>query len=92
MNPGFISLIGIMFGILGANSIFFLNKEKSLGLTGNSIVGVFSSVLFIKIIGHFFHLKSSSNILLVTIIFIGSFIVGLTFSYLTKKVLLKLKI
>jgi len=49
MNPSFISLIGIIFGILGANSILFWNKDKSLGITGNSIVGVYSSVLYIKI-------------------------------------------
>lgn len=92
MNPSFISLIGIMFGVLGANFIFFLNKSKYLGLTGSSIVGVFSSVLFIKIISHLVHLESNPSILLITLIFLGAFVVGFIFSFLTKKMLLKLKI
>jgi len=91
MNPSFISLIGILFGILGANSILFWNKKKSLGLIGNSIVGVYSSVLYIKFIGRIFNLKTNSDYLMIIIIFVGSFFVGLIFVYLTKKVLLKLK-
>lgn len=92
MNPSFISLIGILFGILGANSIFLWSKNKSLGLAGNSIVGVFSSVLYIKIIGRIFHLKNNSNFLLVILIFIGSFIIGLSFVFFTKKVLIKFNV
>ncbi len=93
MNPSFISLIGILFGILGANSILFWNKKKSIGLIGNSIVGVYSSVLYIKIVGRIFNLKTNSNsdYLMIIIIFVGSFIVSLIFVYLTKKVLLNLK-
>lgn len=92
INPSFVSLIGIIFGFLGANSIILWNKNKSLGLTGNSIVGVFSSVLFIKIVGRLFHLELGANILVMVSILIGSFIVGLSFVLLTKKVLLKYNI
>ena len=92
INPSFISLIGILFGILGGNSIYYWSKITSLGLTGNSIVGVFSSVLYIKTIGRVFHLGSHSSFLIIGSIFIGSYIVGLVFVVLTKKVLSKFDI
>ncbi len=87
INSGFVSLISILFGILGANSISLWSKNNSLGLTGNSIVGVFSSVLYIKTIKHIFHFKNNSIFLL--LIFIGSFIIGLAFVFFTKKALIK---
>jgi len=51
MNEGFIALLSIFFGIIGANSIVIFRKESSLALKGNTLVGVFSSVFFIKSFG-----------------------------------------
>lgn len=51
MIASFISLISILFGIIGAIGVGWLYKEKSSGITGDTIIGVFSSVLFIKSFG-----------------------------------------
>ena len=51
MNEGLISLLSILFGIVGANSIIFFRQESSLALKGNTLVGVFASVFFIKSFG-----------------------------------------
>jgi uncharacterized membrane protein YeaQ/YmgE (transglycosylase-associated protein family) len=90
MNPSFISLIGILFGVLGANSIFFINKKRSFGITGNSIIGVFSSVFFIKTLGKLFHLFLDLKLLSLVIFFIGSFIIGYICVLLSKKFLCNL--
>ncbi|MDX1272266.1 hypothetical protein [Bizionia paragorgiae] len=51
MTATLISLISIVFGIIGANSFAALNKKYSFGLIGNTIAGVFGSILFIKSFG-----------------------------------------
>ncbi|SOS47526.1 hypothetical protein [Tenacibaculum dicentrarchi] len=51
MTATLISLISILIGILGANSMGKLVKKYSFGLTGNTIAGVFGSVFFIKSFG-----------------------------------------
>ncbi len=51
MNEGLIALLSILFGIIGANSIIFVHKKSSLTLKGNTLVGVFASVFFIKSFG-----------------------------------------
>lgn len=51
MTQTIICLLSIVFGILGANSFAFLFKKYSFGFTGNTVLGVFGSILFIKSIG-----------------------------------------
>ena len=51
MTETLISLISIFIGIAGANLTGVIFKKYSFGLIGNTIVGVFGSVFFIKSIG-----------------------------------------
>lgn len=51
MTDTLISIISIMIGIIGANVTGFVFKKYSLGLIGNTIAGVFGSILLIKSIG-----------------------------------------
>ncbi len=51
MTDTLISLISIMIGIVGANLNGFLFKKYSFDLIGNTISGVFGSILVIKSFG-----------------------------------------
>lgn len=51
MTDTLISLISIYIGILGANLTGFVFKKQSFGVVGNTILGVFGSVFFIKSFG-----------------------------------------
>ncbi len=51
MTATLISLISVMAGILGANLAGSIFKKYSFGLVGNTIAGVFGSVLLIKSFG-----------------------------------------
>ncbi|XMO87052.1 hypothetical protein AAFN75_01900 [Algibacter sp. AS12] len=51
MTGTLISLISIIIGIIAANTFGYFNKKYSFGLTGNSLIGVFGSVLLIKSFG-----------------------------------------
>lgn len=51
MTDTLISLISIMIGILGANLTGFIFKKYSFDLVGNTIAGVFGSILIIKSFG-----------------------------------------
>ena len=51
MTDTLISLISILIGIAGANSTASIFKKYSFGLIGNTIAGVFGSILFIKSFG-----------------------------------------
>ena len=51
MTDTLISLISIFVGILGANFTGFVLKKYSFGSIGNTIAGVFGSILFIKLFG-----------------------------------------
>jgi uncharacterized membrane protein YeaQ/YmgE (transglycosylase-associated protein family) len=51
MTETLISLISILIGIIGANSTVFILKKYSFGIIGNTIAGVFGSILFIKTFG-----------------------------------------
>ncbi len=51
MTDTLISLISIMIGIIGANLTGFFVKKYSFGFTGNTIAGVFGSILCIKSFG-----------------------------------------
>lgn len=53
MTGTFISLLSILIGIIGAYSVSYFFKKYSLGLIGNTIAGVFGSILLIKSIGRF---------------------------------------
>ena len=51
MSETLISLISILIGIIGANGIGLFLKKYSFGVVGNTISGVFGSILFIKLFG-----------------------------------------
>jgi len=51
MTATLISLISIVFGIIGANGIALIYKSRSFGFIGNTIAGVFGSILLIKSFG-----------------------------------------
>lgn len=51
MTGTLISLISIFIGIIAANVFGYFNKTYSFGFTGNTLVGVFGSILFIKMFG-----------------------------------------
>jgi small basic protein len=51
MTATLISLISILIGILGALGIGSLFKKYSAGFIGNTLAGVFGSILFIKSLG-----------------------------------------
>ncbi len=93
MNEGLIALLSIFFGILGANSIVFFRKESSLALKGNTLVGVFSSVFFVKSFGRLGFNPSAivadhgDQIWLLTINLLVSFFSGLLGVLLAQKVI-----
>jgi hypothetical protein len=51
MTETLISLISILIGVIGANSTGLVFKKYSFGVVGNTIGGVFSSILLIKSFG-----------------------------------------
>ncbi|WP_299800194.1 hypothetical protein [uncultured Maribacter sp.] len=51
MTGTLISLISILIGIIAANVFGNLKKKYSFGFTGNTVIGVFGSILFIKTFG-----------------------------------------
>ncbi|NOR26970.1 MAG: hypothetical protein GQ540_00405 [Lutibacter sp.] len=51
MTQTLISLISIIIGIIGANLAGLILKKYTLGIIGNTIAGVFGSILFIKSFG-----------------------------------------
>lgn len=51
MTATLISLISIFIGIIGSNLTGLILKKYSFGIIGNTIAGVFGSILFIKSLG-----------------------------------------
>lgn len=51
MTGTLISLLSIFTGIVAANLFGYYRKKQSFGLTGNTLIGVFGSILFIKSFG-----------------------------------------
>ncbi|OEK08824.1 hypothetical protein A8C32_00680 [Flavivirga aquatica] len=51
MTDTLISLISIIVGIVGTNVFGLLYRKYNIGLIGNTIAGVFGSILFIKVFG-----------------------------------------
>ena len=51
MTQTVIALLSIIAGILGANIFGWFISKYSVGLIGNTIAGVFGSILFIKSFG-----------------------------------------
>lgn len=51
MTETSISLLSILCGIIGVNLFGLIFKKYNLGITANSICGVFGSVFFIKSLG-----------------------------------------
>lgn len=66
MTATLISLLSILTGIIGANTTAITFKKYSFGIVGNTIAGVFGSILFIKFFGRLgfdpFTIVQSGNI------------------------------
>lgn len=66
MTATLISLLSILTGIIGANTAAFALKKYSFGIVGNTISGVFGSIIFIKFFGRLgfdpFKIVASGNI------------------------------
>ncbi len=82
MTETLISLLSILLGIIGANSTGFFFKKYSFGIVGNTIAGVFGSILLIKSFGRLgFNPQSivqngTFNVLLFSVNCIVSFLGG----------------
>ena len=51
MTQTIIALLSILAGIVGANIFGIVFKKYSSGIIGNTIIGVFGSIIFIKSLG-----------------------------------------
>ena len=51
MTGTLISLISVFLGIFSANLTGLFKKKYSFGFTGNTLIGVFGSVFFVKTFG-----------------------------------------
>ncbi|MGB5417651.1 hypothetical protein [Algibacter sp.] len=51
MTGTLISLISILIGIVGANLFGYFNRKYTFGFKGNTLIGVFGSILLIKTFG-----------------------------------------
>ena len=97
MTETSIALAGILVGILGANLAGLLFKKSTFQLTGNSILGVFGSVLLIKSLGRlgFDPVSIMQTGELNTLLWIFHLVVSLTGGFcavlMAKKILTKFK-
>jgi uncharacterized membrane protein YeaQ/YmgE (transglycosylase-associated protein family) len=95
MTATLISLISIFIGIIGANFTGYFFKKYSFGIIGNTIAGVFGSILLIKSFGRFgFNPKSilqfgnvNYNLIIINILvsFLGGVIAVVLISKLKNK-------
>lgn len=95
MTPSLLALLSITFGIIGTNLFALLYNKYSFKFIGNTIIGVFGSIFFVKMFGRLgFSIKQvvSSNHVnsLFAINIIVSIIGGILFLILLKKVTNKL--
>ncbi|MBF8150495.1 hypothetical protein ITJ86_11345 [Winogradskyella sp. F6397] len=51
MTGTLISLISILIGIVSSNLFGYFKKNYTFGFKGNTLIGVFGSILFIKLFG-----------------------------------------
>ncbi|WP_040278893.1 hypothetical protein [Psychroserpens damuponensis] len=51
MTGTLISLISIFIGLIAANVFAYFYKTYDFGFTGNTLIGVFGSIFFIKFFG-----------------------------------------
>lgn len=96
MTGTLISLISVFIGILGANFFGVFNKKYSFGFTGNTLIGVFGSILFIKLFGRlgfnpwYIMQNETFNSWLFVINCLVSFLGGVLGLYFLKKIYFKM--
>lgn len=96
MTGTLISLISIFIGIIGANLFGFFKKKYSFGFTANTLIGVFGSILFIKLFGKLgfdpwsIMQNQSFNLLLFIVNCIVSFLGGVLGLFFAKMIYNKL--
>lgn len=91
MTPSLLALLSIGFGIIGTNVFAIIFKKYSFQFIGNTIVGVFGSIFFVKMFGHLgFSINSVVDsqhaYLLFAINITVSMIGGIVFLVLLKKI------
>jgi len=97
MTTTLISLISILIGILGANITGYIFKKYSFGISGNTIIGVFGSIFFTKIISRFgiqpfaISVNSSFNLNLFITYLLFSIFGAIVFLIIAKKTVIKIK-
>lgn len=95
MTGTLISLISIFIGIIAANLFGYLKKKYSFGFTGNTLIGVFGSILFIKTFGRLgfdpWSIMNNGDFdgVLLAVNLIVSAIGGVIFLFLTKLIVTK---
>lgn len=90
MTPSFLALLSIAFGIIGTNLFSIFYKKFSFELIGNTIVGVFGSIFFVKMFGRLgFSINDVTHsqhfVLLFTLNICISILGGIIFLILTNK-------
>lgn len=80
MTATLVSLLSIFIGILGALSIGALFKKYSAGFIGNTLAGVFGSILFIKGFGRLGF--APQNVVYLESVHSGLFALNLVISFL----------
>lgn len=97
MTETLISLISILVGIIAANLLGFFNKKYSFGFTGNTLIGVFGSILLLKSFGRLgfnpwsIMKDGTINTLLLSINIMASAIGGVLGLVISKLIVSKLK-
>ena len=51
MTGALISIISVFIGIISANLTGYFHRNSSFGFTGNTLVGVFGGIFFVKTFG-----------------------------------------
>lgn len=96
MTDTLIALISIFVGLISANLLGAFFKKYSLGFTGNTLVGVFGSIFFIKVFARIgfgpkeIMQSGETDILLFIINILVSSIGGIIGLFLAKKFILKM--
>ena len=97
MNASLIALISIFIGVLSANIFALRFKKYNFEFIGNTIVGVFGSVFFTKVISRFgiqpfaISANSSFNINLFITYLLFSIFGAIVFLIIAKKIVNKIK-
>ncbi len=94
MTPSLLALLSIAFGIIGTNLFSVFYKKYSFEFIGNTIVGVFGSIFFVKMFGRLGFsindvMHSQHLVLLFSLNLIISILGGIILLIVLKNIILK---